>query len=383
MADVGGVPQDVRAAFAAGSWRAVDLVVERPRGTDASELMAHVENAVTRASAPSGQDAVDLSVHASTDSGPAGSVLVAVTNPSGAADAGQAWIGRFLDALRASPNPVQVRPVRHPSTIADLWDLAEGPPQLTGFLSFTTSHEQSVTTGPDPAILRDPSLVDALASWLRFPGADIVRVMGGEEERVSPARLREALIEAWPDELNRFFTADLASPRRMRTVAITYPAHGHVQLVDVTRDPTERLALLLDAWCPFSAWVDYAFVRYAGGGAPDLRDIPLCLGRPWTAQEDAMGSQMTSHLLSEYVPDAYVAQILTENHLARAGDLAGFTVEPLTPGRYLVQSTEPARWLQGPNPPNDLLTEARRQFRAMIMTEDVMRASPPPWLRPS
>ena len=78
-------------------------------------------------------------------------------------------------------------------------------------------------------------------------------------------------------------------------------------------------------------------------------------------------------LESSYVPDAYGVQLLSEPHLARAGDLSRWQVTELNDGRYLVVAADLDAWFNHDQPAQQLLEQARHDFDPMILRDDDWR----------
>ncbi len=211
-----------------------------------------------------------------------------------------------------------------------------------------------------------PEVSADLASWLKFPGADLTYVHSGGEFRTDASGLASRLVESWPAELVRAFTAELRNPRRLRQFSLDHSLVGSLQVLDRTRPLTAHLAQILQALRIVGRFADYAFVRMAAAGAPDLRDIPLALSRPETPQERATGFGRHRDVLQSRVVDAYVAQELTASHLSAIADMSCFEVERLTGDRYLAYAKRPAGWLDDSGPQQDL-ANAQHAFARVIL----------------
>ena len=110
---------------------------------------------------------------------------------------------------------------------------------------------------------------------------------------------------------------------------------------------------------------------------PSKYDVSMVLDRRMTRMEELVACGIAAHLLPDYVPDAYVAQVLTDSHLAKAGALSMFDVEELGRGRHLVRARDVQPWISGLNPDPAVLDAARREFGEMLLTEEVYRADSP------
>lgn len=67
-------------------------------------------------------------------------------------------------------------------------------------------------------------------------------------------------------------------------------------------------------------------------------------------------------------------QLLTEAHLARAGNLEGWDVQRLTPGRYLVLAKDLRPWFAAKETDPNILAAARQDFHDMLLTPEVIEA---------
>lgn len=143
------------------------------------------------------------------------------------------------------------------------------------------------------------------------------------------------------------------------------PAHG----------PAERAEALLAVLEGLAADLDLAILHPI---VPSLYAWPLVTKSYW---------RQNRHLWSQYVPDAYGAQILTRDHLTKAQDLSGWQVERVGPDRFLVRARDLEPWVAAPDAPfmshqrfpdPDLRTRARADFGAMILTREKARTVPGP-----
>jgi hypothetical protein len=119
--------------------------------------------------------------------------------------------------------------------------------------------------------------------------------------------------------------------------------------------------------------LDLAIVRPRPAWARSWRDIRLP-PLPPRVNENQVGANR--HLWDRFVPDVHGIQLLTEAHLARAGNLDAWDVQRLTPGRYLVQAKDLRPWFAGEETDPDILTAARQDFHNMLLTYEVIEAHP-------
>ena len=169
-------------------------------------------------------------------------------------------------------------------------------------------------------------------------------------------------------------------PRRGRLVHLGYDAEGALQIVDA-----KPAAVLVDELAAglriFADHLDYASVRRSTAMAPSCKyDVSMVLQRPVTSMEELVSWGNAAHLLPDYVPDAYVAQVLTDSHLAKARDLTMFRVDgSAVAGTW----SSPGTWNGG----SAASTRSRRSSRTrrrgfgdMILTDVVGGENPPEWV---
>ena len=136
--------------------------------------------------------------------------------------------------------------------------------------------------------------------------------------------------------------------------------------VPIAVPDTESFSLLLTALRTIAGHVDYAWVRPAGATAPREYDIEQSMGRPTLPAEYFSLEAEAPPLLAEYAIDAYVAQVLTSAHLAKAQSLKAFDIQPLGNDRFLVVANEPGEWLApAATSPTERLQLARTEFGGM------------------
>lgn len=114
--------------------------------------------------------------------------------------------------------------------------------------------------------------------------------------------------------------------------------------------------------------LDLAFVRMERAGVNswfDIKGPPL----PHVSENEFVANR---HLWDQFVPDVHGIQLLTEAHLARAGNLDAWDVQRLTPGRYLVQAKDLGPWFAGEETDPDILAAARQDFHNMLLTYEVI-----------
>jgi hypothetical protein len=120
--------------------------------------------------------------------------------------------------------------------------------------------------------------------------------------------------------------------------------------------------------------LDLAIVRQERAGFTswsDLKSPPP----PNVSEREVIANR---HLWDRFIPDAHGIQLLTEAHLARAGNLDGWDVERLTASRYLVQAKDLRPWFAEEETDPGTLVAARQDFHDMLLTPEVIEAHPHP-----
>lgn len=347
--------------------------------TSALDLRAYVEGAILaandRAAArqpddPTSSDLTDLV---------GGRLVARVTEGSLEEGEVRAWLedlGRDLDARGAA---VRLAPYVANEAIPNIDAWMSRPPAPTAFLFFTDPKRDR--TGRRIAAATIAGMADPLVSWSHVPGGIVVVRKGLTEVIVPATRAAAAMTEGMPIEPPQFgvrqFTLD---PPRQRSASFDYDARGVLQIVDDV-PAADLLEGLLDGLRLLAHDLDYAYVRRATPVSPSEWDPAMVLGRPMTHLEMLVADGNVAHLLPAFVPDAHVAQVLTDEHLSRSPELAAFDHEDLGHGRHLVWARELEPWLAGLNPDSDVIEDARRAFGALLLTEEIYAADPAPWTR--
>lgn len=338
---------------------------------DAAIIAANEQATVRRPDDPTSSQPADL-----VD----GRVVVRLDEGSLEQDEVRAWfadLGLALDA--AGVAAVRLAPYVANESIPNIDAWMTRPPVPTAFLFFTDP--ETSRTGRRIATATILEMADPLVSWSRVPGGTVVVRKGLTEVVVPATRAAEVLTEGMPIEPPQFgirqFTLD---PPRQRSASFTYDARGELQVVEEA-PAADLLTRLLDGVRPLGHALDYAYVRRATPVSPSEWDTSMVLGRPMTNLEMLAADGSLAHLLPSYVPDVYVAQVLTDAHLSRSPDLSAFVLEDLGSGRHLVRARDLDAWLTGLNPEAAVAEDARRAFGALLMTEETYTAAPAPWTR--
>lgn len=288
----------------------------------------------------------------------------------------RAWfsdVGTRLDELGVA---VRIAPRIADDRVPTIDHWMSLPPTPTAFLHFTDP-------SPGPSGRRIPlhvieDMAEPLVAWTRLPGGTVVVRKGLVEVAVSSARAAHVFLEGMPIEPPQFGLRRFQVHRRVqRRAQFGYEAGGDLQVLD-DNPLSVRLEAVLDGVRIVGPALDYASVRRATPVSPSDFDPPMVLGRPLTRMEELTAGWAVGHLLANYAPDAYVAQVLTDSHLAKARDLSLFTIEPLGEGRHLVRARDVAPWLEELNPDRTMLARARAGFGDMLLTDEVYSAHPPP-----
>jgi hypothetical protein len=247
------------------------------------------------------------------------------------------------------------------------------PPAVTAFVSFTAEVDGRRRTTPRHVV---EETADDLAAWSRLPGATTLAWRGATSFVTQPWSAAEELrTGASLDEQHGLWHVT-TDPRRARTVDFTFGAKGSLQIVDEMRPPADCLPDLLAGVRILAPHVDYAWVRRATPAGADERDASYILGRPPTEMEEVAAGRRARHLLAKYAVDAYVAQVLTSDHLAQAGALGSYVVEDLGADRYLVVARDPEPWMAGLNPEPGVLERARGELGGSLLTREIVMANP-------
>lgn len=299
--------------------------------------------------------------------------LVAEINEGSMEDAEiRAWLGDLGRRLDQDGVHVRVAPHVAGDQIPNIDAWMSLPPTPTAFLHFTDPNPDRLARRiPMPVIER---MAEPLIAWSRVTGGTVVVRKGLFEVATSEARAAEVLLEGMPLDPPQFGVRCFElGGRQQRSASFGFEARGDMQVLDETPLAT-RLDRLLEGIRVVAHALDYASVRRATPVVPSDFDPPVVLGRPMTRMEELAAGGRLHHLLPDYVPDVSVAQVLTDSHLTRARDLSRFAIEPLGHGRHLVRALDVEPWLDGLNPRDDVLAEARRAFGDMLVTDELYAA---------
>jgi len=282
-----------------------------------------------------------------------------------------------------------VRPAIGPEwwTIAPRLDsggYGQFPPTPTGFIAWSvdldamTRHpaRQGAWHVPEAATVR---ISDHLARWVEPGGSrillsrDTFRFAVDDGRNVSPT-LSSAALASGMTSVFRHVDGD----EHGRAVHIAPRGETTLQIFDATQSWSSRIDDLRRALTALPDLTDVAFIR------PARRLTTSWISISSKQDLDALGEtdlRYNRHLLIDYLPDAHGIQVVRDEHLTRAHDLSNWIVSDLGHGRHLIEATDLEPWYSGPLPNPDVVNQARRDFGSMILTKDVITATPPPWNR--
>lgn|GEM_PF-2445645 len=211
--------------------------------------------------------------------------------------------------------------------------------------------------------------------WVRFDGAQAYLSTGLSQVLVERSGSDEILAVAadFAGEAGLAFLRK--EPFRFAQVEMSWGGQAVYQLDDeglgweaLVEEITQPLIRHPDA-------LDLAIVRPRPAWVRSWRDIRLPPLPPDVNENQVVANR---HLWDRFVPDVHGIQLLTEAHLARAGNLDAWDVQRLTPGRYLVQAKDLGPWFAAKEIDPDMLTAARQDFHDVLLTYEVIEAHPRP-----
>ncbi|MDQ1539100.1 MAG: hypothetical protein QOE58_3493 [Actinomycetota bacterium] len=249
-------------------------------------------------------------------------------------------------------------------------------PRPTAFLAYrldTPDSDPSVRTRRTVAPWTTVALCRDAIEWGRFEGAQAYLQTGGSQILFDPSRADEILVRI-TDFAGAGITFLRQEPFRicqMNLWARAEPAGQCVyQLEDERLDWKAIVQELTQLLIRHADTLDLAIVRLAQAGAHSWRHLKSP-PPPQVSEGEVVANR---HLWDRFVPDAHGIQLLTEAHLARAGNLDAWDVQRLTPDRYLVQAKDLRPWFAENETNPDILTAARQDFRDMLLTPEIIEA---------
>jgi hypothetical protein len=162
-----------------------------------------------------------------------------------------------------------------------------------------------------------------------------------------------------------------------RVATISFGGETMLQAISPDQSWRERIGPLRDAIVALPALTDQAFIRPALRGTVSWR-MSIAGAQP-LPELGYVNFLENRHLLDWFVPDAHGIQVLRDEHLARAHDLANWNITDLGSGRHLVETTDFEPWYATDVPDPDVVEQARHDFGAMILTAEDIATNPPPW----
>jgi len=344
------------------------------RGTEARALAATVNDAIGVANHEA-EARVPLDPTWCTDADVLGGRLFAeIQKGCLEDDEVRAWLVDLDRAIEAQGIRVRIGVHKPRVRVPNLAEWYLLPPALSAYLHFAASVQSDGRRRIDPSVVAE--FAEPLIAWSRVPGAPLVISKGLAEGVVPESQGVETLLEGLPDEEQFGVWRATPNPQRLKFARFSYDALGDLQVLDTT-PPQTQLEDLLDALRILARHLDYAYVRRGMTSGPSEGDIGILLRRELSYVEEHTTYGRGAQLFPDYALDVFVAQVLTDSHLAKASDLSLFHVEAMGQGRHLVHARDPEPWINGPTPPDDLLNEARSGFDAMLLTEDLVRTHVP------
>ena len=281
------------------------------------------------------------------------------------------WFADFANVLGAGPLDALVEAEVVDARVPNLDDWIKMLPAVTAFFRFTAEMDGRLRRVPERVITQT---ADQLVAWSTLPNATTVVERGLTSFVVNNRAAATEMRRSAALDPQHGVAQIVASQRQARIIRFTTKARASAQVVDTNRPPAETLADLLAPMRILATHLDYGWVRRAMSALPDEQDLAFVLGRPTSVTEEAAMSH--PHLLSEYVIDAHVAQVLTSAHLARAGTLDSYVLKEIAQDRFLAVARDPEPWLAERNPEPGVLQQARIEFGSALLTSEILAANP-------
>lgn len=210
--------------------------------------------------------------------------------------------------------------------------------------------------------------------WVDGPDTDLMAYLGitwlqlDRENALRSARKFLALTG------RTVVAGERATPERTAWATLAYGGCVVMGSVDPALDWRGSVAADTELLLYAPTRTDIGFLRYAGTPVPFWTSIPNnALGFP--AGLDESDWRTTRDIWSSYTPDAHGVQMLTDQHLGRAGDLSQWDVREVAPRRFLVQARDLEPWYSTVIPDLDVLEQARKDFGDMILTPEIAVAN--------
>jgi hypothetical protein len=210
--------------------------------------------------------------------------------------------------------------------------------------------------------------------WAGFDGGQAYLSTGLSQVLVDRSRSDEILAFAADFAASAGLAFLRKEPFRFARVELSAGGEAVYQLDDEALD-WEALAEEITQpliWHPDA--LDLAIVRPRPAWVSSWRGIRLPPLPPLVYENQVLANR---HLWDRFVPDVHGIQLLTEAHLARAGNLDAWDVQRLTPSRYLVQAKDLRPWFAADEIDPSILAAARQDFHDMLLTPEVIETHRP------
>jgi hypothetical protein len=290
------------------------------------------------------------------------------------------WLAAFAEHLEAEGWSGSVEPAPHavlPRTVHP----DRGRPRMTAFLAYRHTEPLSVRVGGQwrrRGWAVDPETTDVLCrdliTWGAFEGAQTFLSQGRSEVRLDDPDVQDLLVWTAHQAGRCGVTYAQESPLRVNAARLSSRGQVTVQVEDEESGWRARLEHLTGMLSSQPDRVDLAFIRLSPYWA--LSWIALGSGNVPLACVEEVDVRNNRHLWDRYIPDAHGVQLLTEEHLSRAGSLEDWDVQPMAANRYLVQAKDLGAWYAGTRPDPEALTSARMDFAGLLLTPKVIANTP-------
>lgn len=290
------------------------------------------------------------------------------------------WLAAFAAHLEAAGWSGSIEPAPRTGLPRSV-DRDRGVPRMTAFLAYRHSEPLSVREGGQwrrRGWAVDPDTTEVLCrdviEWGAFPGAQTYLSQGRSEVRLDDQDVQELLVWTAHQAGRCGVTYARTSPLRVHSAQLSSRGQVTVQVEDEELDWRTRLGNLTRMLTRQPEKIDLAFIRLSPYWA--LSWIALGNGNLPLACVDEADVRNNRHLWHRYIPDAHGVQLLTEEHLCRAGALDDWDIRLLGPDRYLVRAKDLGAWYAGPRPDPGVLTSARMDFAGLLLTPKVIKNNP-------
>lgn len=256
------------------------------------------------------------------------------------------------------------------------------PAQPTAMIAFRTSDLSAMSRDEARfvwAVPPEPTrrIVEAVAQWTRLDGAKIHLGVSGYTTVAQVEDIEPMLNAALPREPSASIDQFTTKPRRMRSASFGNYGTAGMQIVDFATPWPDRVQDLIEGMRRLPDLIEQASLAHMGKGSPPWSNIGSAVPRPPHVM--AYHFRTNPNLRRQFVPDAYAAQVLTQDHLSRAHDLSDWAITDLGYGRSLLTAPDLESWFASGQPDPAVLAKARADFGDMILTDEVAEQAPGPW----